>query len=103
MDVDEVRRRSNWVKRWRSSGASAAEFAAAHDLKASHLYAWSRDSGRAAGDEIRFAEVRARDLPSSEVKDSTPIEIAVRDCVIRVRTGADLELLEAVLAMVSRC
>jgi len=104
MDASEDRRRRRLVQRWRASGSSAKEFAAAHGLKASQLYEWARgtkDRSAKKASSIAFTEVRAREQRESAT--GSAIEIELRGHLIRVRVGADLQMLEAVLAMVSRC
>jgi hypothetical protein len=104
MDAREVRRRSSWVKRWRSSGIPAPQFAAQHGLKAAWLYAWSSAGRRASKPAPAFAELRVREEERpGDVVDEVAIEVAVGDCVVRVRRGIDLELLASVIAAVRRC
>ena len=38
--------RSEWVRRWRASGLSCAQFAARHGLSKATLYTWSYQVGR---------------------------------------------------------
>jgi hypothetical protein len=108
MDAKEVRRRAMWVKRWRASGSPASEFAAAHGLKKSQLYDWSFRLRAVPEFEVdasttTFTELRVREDAATDAVTSAAIEIEIRGHLIRVRGGTDLALLEAVLAMVSRC
>jgi hypothetical protein len=50
-----------------------------------------------------FAELRVRDERPQDVVDEVAIDVAVGDCVVRVRRGADLDLLASVIATVRRC
>ncbi|MBC8070765.1 MAG: hypothetical protein IAG13_20725, partial [Deltaproteobacteria bacterium] len=91
-----------------ASGSPASEFAAAHGLKKSHLYDWSfrmRAVPEIEGDASpsTFTELRVREAIAAGAETSAAIEIEVHGHLIRVRAGADLRLLEAVLAVVSRC
>jgi hypothetical protein len=110
VDERELKRRAKVVARWRASRQPAAEFAACEGLKASQLYSWSRRAGAAGDPERReFTELRLRDGSSVERAradgpgQTTAIEIQIGDITVRVRAGADLELLAAVLGVVSRC
>lgn len=98
------------VAKWRASGLSARAFAEGRGLKASQLYSWSRmrpASNR--GSAAAFAEVRVRDravsteLVAAEPSDVAPIEVVIGGITVRVRTEVDLELLAAVIGVVSRC
>jgi hypothetical protein len=48
-----------------------------------------------------FAEVRVRSVTADS--ERPPIEIVVGEVIVRVRVGADLEHLAAVLGVVARC
>jgi hypothetical protein len=48
-----------------------------------------------------FAEVRVRSV--ADESERPPIEIVVGEVMVRVRPGADLEQLAAVLDVVARC
>lgn len=113
MDTRDLDRRAKWVARWRASGLSAREFGGQHGLTAAQLYSWSRQ-GRADEDADAdagtasppFTEVRVRDDPSSQPRPSNlspVIEVDIGRRVIRIPAGVDLDLIEAVLAAVSRC
>lgn len=105
MDAREIRRRAKWVARWQSSGLSGRDFAEAHGLEVSALYRWARAARMTAAAEAAvptFAEVRVRDSAAAS-SGADAIEIVIGECVVRVRAGVDLELLELVLTAVSAC
>jgi transposase-like protein len=106
MDTRDLDRRAKLVARLRASGLSAREFGEQHGLRAAQLYSWSRSVREvAAADEVPspFTEVRVREEPSSLRGPTRAIEVDIRGHVIRIPPGVDLELIEAVLAAVSRC
>jgi len=107
MDDHEARRRAKWVAKWRASGLPAREFAELHGVKASQLYTWSRSTpAHDRGGAATFAEVRVRESPVAtpvEPCDLASIELVIGGVMVRVRAGVDLELLAAVLGVVSRC
>ena len=87
------------MTRWRSSGLSGRAFAEAHGLGVSALYRWASEARASAGVEVAgptFAEVRVRDSAAAS-SGADVIEIVIGECVVRVRPGVDLELLELVL------
>jgi hypothetical protein len=58
------------------------------------------------GSTAAFAEVRVREstVPlTAERCDVVPIELVIGGVTVRVRAGVDLELLSAVIGVVSRC
>lgn len=101
MDVRERKRRSRLIAKWRRSGATARAFAAGHGCTASQLHAWSSAERRADTKPAEFAEVRVRGV--ADEAERPPIEIVVGEVIVRVRAGADLEHLAAVLGVVTRC
>jgi hypothetical protein len=105
VDAREIRRRAKWVARWRSSGLSGRAFAKSHGLEVSALYRWASEGRATAAAEVAaptFAEVRVRDSAAAS-SGADAIEIVIGECVVRVRPGVDLELLELVLTAVSAC
>lgn len=95
------------VEKWRASGLPAREFAERHGLKASQLYSWSKmQSAPDRASTAAFAEVRVREstVPrTAERSDIVPIELVIGGITVRVRAGVELELLAAVIGVVSRC
>jgi len=107
VDDRERQRRAKWVAKWRASGLPAREFAERYGLKASQLYSWRRMTPACdRGSTAAFAEVRVREGAApvtAEPRDVAPIELVIDGVTVRVRAGVDLELLSAVIGVVSRC
>lgn len=101
MDAREQRRRSRLVAKWRRSGATARAFAEEHGCTVSQLRAWSAADRRAETKPAEFTEVRVRGV--ADEAGRSPIEIVLGEVTVRVRPGADLEQLAAVLGVVARC
>ena len=100
------------VKRWRRSGSSTAEFAAAEGVKASTLSWWAWKLGLSARptktSRDRSSDVQALQLVPVQIVSTPPaavaetaIEIARGRCVVRVRRGFDREALATVLELLA--
>jgi len=88
-----------------TSGVAVAEIARRHDMSSQHLFNWIRaakegrlvlpaDEGAAFVPVVTTAtEIRK----SSTAAASTPIEIGIKDFVVRVTSGVDMRLLIDVL------
>jgi hypothetical protein len=113
MDDRERARRAKVVAKWRASGQAAAAFAAREGVTVSQIYAWSRVAGidetSGRGEAPAFTELRVRERAAAgqgiagAAGDAGAIEIVMGEVTVRVRAGADLELLAAVLGVLSRC
>ena len=90
--------RSEWavrVRKWRSSGLTAREFATREGVNARTLAWWSSQLRR---ERVAPAFVDVTALVTAPTPPSS-LELLVRDAVrIRVSTGFDAELLRAVVA-----
>jgi hypothetical protein len=91
--------RSEWakrVRRWRSSGLSAREFAAREGWNARTLTWWASQLNKSRHETPSFVDVTALVSPPQV----TPtIDLVIRDTVrLRVSTGFDADLLRAVVA-----
>ena len=101
------------VKRWRRSGSSTAEFAAAEGIKASTLSWWAwklRLSERQPPEprRSRGADLQALRLvpvqvvtPAPVAAAETAIEIATGSRIVRIRRGFDREVLATVLELLT--
>lgn len=101
--------RSEWAKRvgaWKKSGLSAGEFAAREGLSASSLSWWSWKLGTSrratnpshATAALTLVPLRVAPAPSAVAAEATtPVEIAIDGCVVRVRAGFDRATLLDVL------
>ena len=67
----------------------------------SQLHAWSAAERRAETKPTEFTEVSVHGV--ADEAERTPIEILIGEVTVRVRPGADLEQLAAVLGVVARC
>jgi transposase len=88
-----------------TSGVPVAEIARRHDMSSQHLFNWIRaakdgrlvlpaDEGAAFVPIVTTATEMGK---SSSVAASTPIEIGIKDFVVRVGSGVDMGLLVDVL------
>lgn len=101
--------RAEWarrVKRWKSSGLSAAAFAEREGLVLKSLQWWRWKLGStpaAAAPEPRFVPVRVVDSAARPGATDAAIEIALPNGrVVRVSPGFDPAALEQVLAIAAR-
>jgi transposase len=91
-----------------NAGVAVAEIARRHDMSSQHLFNWIRAAkeGRLAlpADEgAVFVPIVAAVAEMGKAPDavaSTPIEIAIKDFVVRAVPGSDMRLLVAVLRAV---
>ena len=91
-----------------TSGVPVAEIARRHDMSPQHLFSWIRaaQEGRLAlpAEEgavfvpIVTAATEIREAPNAAA--ATPIEIGIRNCVVRAVPGIDMRLLIDVLRAV---
>jgi len=112
----ERRSAAEWarvVRRWRRSGSSTAEFAAAEGVKPSTLSWWAWKLGlserrQTTPDSNRPRDAKALQLVPVQVVTTTPVvapeaavEIAIGTRVVRVRSGFDRETFAAVLEVLA--
>jgi len=101
------------VKRWRRSGSSTAEFAAAEGIKPSTLSWWAwklglSERGRSEPRRSRRSDTQALQLLPVQIVSTPPatapetaIEIATGGRIVRVRRGFDRDSLATVLELLA--
>lgn len=102
--------RVRWVKRWRSSGVTAAEFSEQHGMHASTLYQWAKrlraagGAGTAGFTEVRVTEGRSGGRTQPVTAEQAPVEVVTpRGFVVRVLGPVDAVQLRDVLLALASC
>jgi transposase len=88
-----------------NAGVAVAEIARRHDMSSQHLFNWIRAAkeGRLAlpADEVAvFVPIVTAATEVTKAAPSTPIEIGIKDFVVRAVPGIDMRLLIEVLRAV---